>query len=127
MIKTDWRIVFTGHRDRLGHQGFLDDLAQSLQAIWVHGGAIGFDSQVAATAERHGVVQEVHLPDYEQHGKRAPLVRNQAMLEWPEPQLVIAAWDGRETGGTAFTVRKAKRLGIPVLYLPTYDVPSATK
>jgi len=45
-------------------------------------------------------------------GRRAPLVRNDLMLRVADA--VIAVWDGRSRG-TAFVIRRARALGLPLL------------
>jgi hypothetical protein len=77
----------------------------------IHGGADGADSIAATAAALLGVPQLVCIPDYETHGKRAPHVRNDAMLD--EADLVIAFWDG-ESRGTKSVIGKARQLGIPI-------------
>ena len=48
--------------------------------------------------------------------KRAYLDRNRAMLEGAHR--LLAFTDGRDTGGTAWTVREAERLGLDVILVP---------
>lgn len=78
----------------------------------VSGGANGVDAQAEAYAHAHGIATEIYLPDYAAHGRRAPLVRNNVILE--NTDAVLAIWDG-ESRGTAYTVHRAKKLGLPVL------------
>lgn len=49
-------------------------------------------------------------PDYQTHGKKAPLVRNSEMVDYATR--AVCFWDGKSTG-TADTIEKAKRKGIP--------------
>lgn len=116
------QVVFTGHRDRHTHPDELFDLWQEFpDATWVHGGARGFDSQVADYAKAHGIPQRVVLPDYHACAPRvAPLRRNDLMLETAD--ILVACWDGRTSGGTAYTVRKAKARQLPIrLVVPISD------
>jgi hypothetical protein len=80
----------------------------------VTGGANGVDAQAEAFAKAKGLCCTVFLPDYEAHGKRAPLIRNLKIVE--ECDALLAIWDGKSKG-TAHTIRAAKRAGKPVLIL----------
>ena len=106
-------ILFTGHRDKTCQVVYLDKIAKKYpNAVWMHGGAIGFDSQVDAFAKEHGLETFIIRPDYETHWKKAPLIRNDEMLR--RCNAVVALWDGRTTGGTYYTVSKAQSMEIPV-------------
>jgi hypothetical protein len=111
------QIGFTGHRDRYLSEPALEALAEEFPgAVWVHGGAAGFDTQVAVFARAYHIPQEVIRPDYHlHHPKRAPLLRNEIIVNRTE--LLVACYDGRTTGGTYYTVRYARRLGRPVRIL----------
>jgi hypothetical protein len=102
-------VAFTGHRDRETDPAVFDTIPRGL---WIHGGAIGFDRQVQDYAEAHGIEAVVIRPDYRRHGRRAPHVRNRQIVDAAE--ILIACYDGRTTGGTAFTVGYARRKGKPV-------------
>lgn len=106
------RIAFTGHRDKAATPARLRELAGRYpNAVWVHGGARGFDSQVAETAAAYGIRQEVIEPDYSRHASRkAPLIRNLEIIE--NADMLVACYDGRKTGGTAFTVERARKKGV---------------
>ena len=78
----------------------------------IHGGAQGADQMADGIAKRLGFTVLTFLPDYKNHGREAPLVRNKLMLD-EQPDLVIACWDGASTG-TAHTMTEAKKRGIPV-------------
>ena len=64
-------------------------------------------------------IRELRLP----HSKRAYLDRNQKMLEGASR--LLAFTDGRETGGTAYTINLARRMGIPVSVVQIGEVESA--
>ena len=101
------RIAFTGHRDgQADEQALLALAAEHAGAVWVHGGAAGFDSQVSALAARLGIPQEVVRPDARQ-GKAAPFIRNRAVVDGAD--ILVALYDGRKSGGTAYTVDYARR------------------
>lgn len=104
-------ILFTGHRDKILPVEQLDMIAGLYEgATWLHGGAEGFDSQVRQYASAHDIPQEVARPDYKTYPSRqAPIIRNKQMVE--RCDLVVACYDGRQTGGTKFTIDYARKLG----------------
>jgi hypothetical protein len=83
----------------------VEALAQEFPgAIWIHGGAPGFDLQVntlaAHVGKRYGIQTWIWRPDYQHYPpKLAPIVRNFAMIDW-RPDLLVTLWDGRRYGGT---------------------------
>lgn len=105
-------IAFTGHRDKLVDPRKFDALPRD--ALWVHGGAIGFDSQVEAYAKAHGIPTMVILPDYDRYGRTAPLERNKLSIK--QAHKLIALYDGRKYGGTFYTINLAKKKGIEIEY-----------
>ncbi|GEM_PF-2799099 len=54
-------------------------------------------------------------PDYARLGRSAPLRRNDDMLSLCD--LVVACYDGRQSGGTFYTVNKARALGKQVILI----------
>jgi hypothetical protein len=105
-------IAFTGHRDKHTNEDFFDCLPHN--ALWVHGGAIGFDTQVERYAEAHSIKTKIIRPNYEKYGKQAPLLRNHEILKGAD--LLVACYDGRSGGGTLYTIRLAKSMNIPIRY-----------
>ena len=77
----------------------------------VSGGAKGIDTCGEQYAKRHGLKLTVFYPEYEQYGKRAPLLRNHDIVKYAD--LVFAFWDG-VSRGTSYTVELAKTYGKPV-------------
>lgn len=106
-------IAFTGHRNSGTTKACFDDIPKD--AIWIHGGAEGFDSQVERYAKMYSIKTKIILPDYEQFGKTAPLVRNAAILA--SADLLVACYDGRKHGGTFYTINLAKEVKIPIKYV----------
>lgn len=104
-------IGITGHRDRLANA---DDLRQMLAdaTLVIHGGAKGFDQQAAAIAQEMGIATKAITPDYSQHGRGAPLIRNRQIVE--QCNQIIACYDGRKSGGTYYTINYAHKRHIPV-------------
>lgn len=77
----------------------------------VSGGAVGVDQFARPIAELLDVPLTEFLPDYRQFGKRAPLIRNDLIVEACD--FVLAVWD-YESPGTRYTLLTAKRMGKPV-------------
>lgn len=75
-----------------------------------HGGARGADALAGRWAEECGVPVEVFDADWEQHGKRAGPIRNQAMAD-SGADGCIAFPGGR---GTADMIQRATEAGIKV-------------
>lgn len=75
------------------------------------GGAAGADAIAHESARRHGLPVSVMRADWEEHGKRAGIVRNLQMLD-ENPDLVIAFWNGASKG-TRHTITEAQKRGIP--------------
>ncbi len=107
------KIAFTGHRDSFVDESRLEALAEKFpRATWCHGGAGGFDSQVSRFAAEHNIQQECIRPDYGRFGRAAPLIRNRAIVAGAA--FLVAAYDGRRSGGTFYTVNHARSIGIRV-------------
>ena len=106
-------IAFTGHRDSGTTKACFDSIPKD--ALWVHGGAIGFDSQVERYAKMFGLKTKVIRPDYDKFGKSAPLIRDADIIAGAD--LLVACYDGRPYGGTLHTINLAKNANIPVEYV----------
>lgn len=70
------------------------------------GGATGADKLAERYAIERGIPTRIFLPDYATYGRRAPLVRNQAIVG--AASVVLAFWDGKSPG-TAHALRLARR------------------
>ena len=81
-------------------------------AAIVHGAAIGVDTIVDSWAKQNGIETIVYKPNYKIYGKRAPLVRDEEMVDFCD--VVIAFWDGKSRG-TIYTARYAKKIGRKVI------------
>lgn len=116
------KIIFTGHRDTYTSLQDLESILLEFPgAVWVHGGAPGFDSQVESFARSHGIIPEVIRPNYKAYyPKRAPLERDLIMVAMAD--LVVACYDGREKGGTAFTVKAAHKAGKQVRFVSSHPI-----
>lgn len=71
----------------------------------IEGGAVGADSIARNYARKQGWEIHTFLPDYQTHGKAAPHVRNQKMVDL-KPHLVLA-YIRNMSSGTISTVIKA--------------------
>lgn len=118
-------IGFTGHRDRLTDEAAIIEIhTRYPDAVWIHGGAPGFDSQVDNLALRLGKKRWQTLivlrPEYRRyHARVAPLRRNEVIVD--RCSLLVACYDGRETGGTRYTVEYAKKKNKPIEYVNPKD------
>lgn len=74
----------------------------------VSGGANGVDILAEEWAKKHNIEFVAYLPDYKHYGKRAPLVRDEEMVNFCD--VVIAFWNGYSTG-TLYTCNYAKKMG----------------
>jgi hypothetical protein len=83
-----------------------------LDATILHGNAKGADRLAGDAAQLRGNPVEMYPADWDEHGRRAGIIRNLLMLD-QEPDLVIAFWDGK-SAGTKHTLTEAERRGIPV-------------
>lgn len=113
------KVAVIGTRCETGLASVWHDLDRA-RARWgdftvVSGGARGVDTFAALWAADRGLTMVEFLPDYFAHGRRAPLVRNQTIVD--NADRVIAFWDGK-SGGTAYTIRLAKEAGKPVYIRP---------
>jgi predicted Rossmann fold nucleotide-binding protein DprA/Smf involved in DNA uptake len=114
-------ILFTGHRDKHADEFVLDKIREKFggnENTWLHGGAVGVDSDVHSYVQRYGLQEKVVRPDYNKYFWRvAPLIRDKEMVN--ECDFVVAFYDGRLKGGTLATINYAKESGTKVyIFLP---------
>jgi hypothetical protein len=114
-------ILFSGHRNKVADpEALLNVLAEHPKAVWLHGGAMGFDTQVADFAVQQGIVAITVAPDYKRYGKQAPLIRNCFMVRVADA--AVFCYDGRRKGGTFYTINRAREAELPVIrFLVAYD------
>ena len=77
----------------------------------VSGGAKGIDTCAREFAEANEYTYTEFLPDYDKHGKAAPLRRNDEIIEYSD--LVLAFWDGKSRG-TKYVIGACKNRGVSV-------------
>lgn len=71
----------------------------------VSGGAKGIDTCARIYAIKNNIKLTEFLPNYNEFGKRAPLIRNLEIIDYADE--VIAFWDG-ESHGTKFVIDNCK-------------------
>lgn len=76
----------------------------------VSGGAIGVDFCAAEYSRNNGIRLTEFLPQYEQYGRAAPILRNKKIVDYADE--VLAFWDG-ESKGTLSVIKYAKKVGKP--------------
>jgi len=81
----------------------------------ISGGAEGVDQAAKAVAAELGIPFREFLPDYAAYGKRAPLVRNDRIIE--EADMVLAFWNGHSKG-TQYVIAECIKKGKRVVYIP---------
>lgn len=81
----------------------------------VSGGARGVDAVAKEVAQELGIPFTEFLPDYETYGKRAPLVRNDRIVEYAD--MVLGFWDG-ESRGTQYVIGECLKRGKRIVYIP---------
>jgi hypothetical protein len=79
--------------------------------VIVHGGAHGVDSIAGNYARDFGYVEEVYLPDWKTHGKKAGFLRNAIMADVCDA--CLAVHDG-VSKGTLNSINHIKRMGKPL-------------
>lgn len=81
----------------------------------VSGGAKGVDQAAKAAARELGIPFREFLPDYDTFGKRAPLERNDRIIDYAD--MVLAFWDG-SSHGTKYVIGECLKRGKRVVYIP---------
>lgn len=115
------RVLITGSRDYTSVHAMRAVLRQILDehghaVTLVHGGARGADRLAAGIAEAWGWQVETWPADWDRYGKRAGLLRNQAMVD-AGADLALAFLVPLSVSpckGTRDCARRAKAAGIPV-------------
>lgn len=77
----------------------------------VSGGARGIDSCAKNYANANGIPLKEFLPNYDEFGRSAPLLRNLEIIDYAD--IVLAFWDGKSRG-TKFVIDKCKKMDKPV-------------
>lgn len=106
------RIAVVGSREFVR----LDDVRQFVQeqertTVIVSGGARGVDTAAVDEAKRLKMPYEIHLPDWNKHGRAAGAIRNRTIVESADE--VVAFWDGISRG-TKISIDIARATGKPL-------------
>lgn len=78
---------------------------QERDTVIISGGAMGVDTAAVDTARSLNMPYELHLPDWNAHGKSAGVLRNQTIVDASDE--VVAFWDG-QSRGTKHTIDYAR-------------------
>ena len=76
--------------------GLIDENIPAGCSEIVSGGASGVNEQARRYASDHHIRYTGFLPDYEQFGRAAPIMRNRLLVEYSD--YVLAFWDGKSRG-----------------------------
>lgn len=79
-------------------------------SLILSGGAIGIDRSARQYALRHNILIEEILPAYDLYGKRAPLVRNDIIIDRSDKIYIF--WDGKSRG-TKYVINQCKKKNKP--------------
>lgn len=113
------RILVTGSRFWEDKQTIHDalekqrELAAGRSMVVVQGGARGADRIASQWARRNGAKTECHVADWQKHGSRAGIIRNQNMVDRGAD--VCLAFPLGESRGTRHCMEAAMAAGIPVV------------
>ena len=75
-------------------------------------------------AQALGIPLKVYRPDYARHGRAAPLMRNDLIVQ--RAHYVLAFWDG-SSRGTAYTIRECIRRHVPVRVILLPKLPKSAE
>lgn len=90
----------------------------------VSGGAVGVDTVAKRYALKNNIKYKEFLPEYQKYGRRAPLVRNDAIIDYSD--LVMAFWNGHSKG-TKYVINQCQKKCVPLyIYMPE-NTPQAAK
>lgn len=110
------RVAVIGSREVGEHiEAQIRDALPPYTSEIVSGGAKGVDQAAKAVAAQLGIPFCEYVPDYDRYGKRAPLVRNDRIIE--RADMVLAFWDG-ESAGTKYVIAECLKKGKRVIYIP---------
>ena len=82
------------------------------QLLLVQGGALGADALAKRWAQERGVAVAEYPANWDYFGKAAGPVRNNTMLRWAKPDVVVAFPGGR---GTDHMVKRARAIGVNIV------------
>lgn len=116
-IMNDVIVQITGGRDYDDEDMVFETLTAfhvtSNVALVRHGGARGADFLAGKWARLHCVPEEKHMADWSRFGKRAGILRNEAMLKAQPPASFLLTFPGGR--GTAHMVDICRKAGLPIV------------
>jgi transcription antitermination factor NusG len=80
----------------------------------ISGGAIGVDTLCEQWAKKNGFKIKQFLPKYNEYGQRAPLVRNDLIVENSDILVAFPLLPRGSSHGTEYTIRVAEKKQLPV-------------
>lgn len=86
-------------------------LPENVTAI-ISGGARGIDKSARRLSQKYGLEYIEFLPDYGKYGARAPLVRNDRIVDTAD--MVVAFWDGKSRG-TGYVIGLCRKTEKPII------------
>lgn len=108
------RVLICGSRSWTDGKAIKEALGSLLGVkLVIEGGARGADTLGRMQAESRGLPVMEFPANWTYYGKGAGPIRNQSMLVFGQPDIVLAFWDGTSRG-TADMIRQAETAGIPV-------------
>lgn len=107
-----------GFSDKKFAVDVLDRLFAGEEVMVISGGACGADRIGEDWAKVQGAKVARCLPNYEEYGKGAPLVRNQTMADMANT--LVLFWDGKSRGSKDMLTR-AYRSGIQEIHIYRYS------
>ena len=109
------KVAIIGSRTVLKYDAdiILRHLPKNTKTI-ISGGAAGADTLAEAFARQQGLVFIKILPDYQKHGKKAPIIRNLEIVR--QADYLLAIWDYKSRG-TAHAICCCINQGVPVRIL----------
>lgn len=101
------KIAIIGSRNLIVNdlERYIPDYATEI----VSGGASGIDTCAEKYAKEKDIKFTKFLPDYETHGRQAPILRNIDIIDYSDE--IIAFWDGKSKG-TKFVIDRCKKKNI---------------
>jgi len=114
-------ILFVGHKDARARVDVLRAIHKEFpQATWICGGNRGVDGDVVHFAHQRKIPVEIRRPEYGTAPERwTRREHNHQMVK--DADLVVAFFDGRQSGGTYYILTYARSQGKEIRTYPPRD------
>lgn len=110
------RLLITGDRDWSDYEAVLRVVEKLRPSVVIHGAARGTDTFAGVAADALCIEVESYPARWKEFGRAAGPIRNQAMLDLGQPDLVVYFHDDLERSrGTRDMVNRARRAAVQVL------------